>query len=349
MNLLLSIDVDEKSRVPKYLQIVNSIIDNVKFGRLHLGQKMPSINEVSEEFYLSRDTVEKAYNTLKEQKVIVSVKGKGYYIAKTSLMAKTNVLFLINKLSSYKLRIFNSFVSELGPGGQVDLHIYHCDTDLFVNLLNKSLGHYDYYVIMPHFKSQDSKGKHLDLTPDALETIKKVPEDRLLLLDNVPNNLQSNFAVYQDFENDISDALQSGLKKIKKYQKLILVYPAKALYPYPFEIVNGFKKFCISNNLDFEILEEIYEGMELQVGDAFILIEESDLVSLIKQIREYSWQIGKQVGLISYNDTPLKELLGITCISTDFKKMGILAAQMVRSQKPYSYKNDFTFIDRFSI
>lgn len=37
----------------------------------------------SEEFYLSRDTVEKAYNILKERNVISSIRGKGYYITRT--------------------------------------------------------------------------------------------------------------------------------------------------------------------------------------------------------------------------------------------------------------------------
>ena len=75
--------VDIDSRVPKYQQIVNSVISGISNGYLSIDEKIPSINEVSEEFYLSRDTVEKAYNILKEQKIITSVKGKGFYIAKT--------------------------------------------------------------------------------------------------------------------------------------------------------------------------------------------------------------------------------------------------------------------------
>jgi DNA-binding LacI/PurR family transcriptional regulator len=43
------------------------------------------------------------------------------------------------------------------------------------------------------------------------------------------------------------------------------------------------------------------------------------------------YQLGKDFGVISYNDTPMKEIVegGVTVISTDFNKMGELAAKFV--------------------
>jgi DNA-binding LacI/PurR family transcriptional regulator len=70
---------------------------------------------------------------------------------------------------------------------------------------------------------------------------------------------------------------------------------------------------------------------------------------LIKQIREYEFQLGKEIGVISYNDTPLKELLGITVISTDLKMMGETAAKMILNKQIGKVKNPFNFIDRDSI
>lgn len=76
MNTFNFITIDENSRIPKYRQIVDSVIYNIANGNFSMDQKMLSINELSEEFYLSRDTVEKAYNILKERKIIVSIRGK---------------------------------------------------------------------------------------------------------------------------------------------------------------------------------------------------------------------------------------------------------------------------------
>ncbi|ALJ03743.1 transcriptional regulator [Pseudalgibacter alginicilyticus] len=346
MEIFKLISIDENSRKPKYKQIVDSIIYHISNGNLKIDDKIPSINMFSEEFYLSRDTVEKAYNILKERKIITSIRGKGYYITRTKLISKVNIFFLINKLSTYKMKIYNSFINSIGSTSHTDLHIYHCDETLFLNLLEKNLNAYDYFIIMPHFKTDDLN--HVSFTPQTENVIKKIPKEKLLLLDNEKTTIDVD-VIYQDFENDIYNALKVGHPKVSKYKKLFLVYPSKSLYPYPKRILHGFRKFCVEYKLDFDILDEIYDDIILKKGDLFITIEESDLVHLINRIREDEFELGKDIGVISYNDTPLKELLGITCISTDFKAMGETAADMILHKKKGKIKNPFNFIDRESV
>ena len=349
---VIRITVDDRSRIPKYKQVVNSILKNISQGNLSLGAKIPSINEISEECYLSRDTVEKAYNQLKERKVIVSVKGKGYYVTKTDPAPQRTILFLINKLSSYKMRIYNSFVQEIGCQAHIDLHIYHCDPGAFLDLLEENLDSYDYYVIMPHFKNSDQQ--HINYTERIVASLRKIPYGKLVLLDNIlPGKEVAGAAVYQDFEEDIYEALSEGIDKLRKYTKLLLVYPNRLMYPYPREIMRGFKKFCLAHAFDYEVLNEVYEDMELHRGtytrDAYIVIEETDLVNLVKQVRDQGLVMGQDIGIVSYNDTPLKELLGITVISTDFRAMGETAAYMILKNKHERVKNAFSFIDRSSM
>jgi DNA-binding transcriptional regulator YhcF (GntR family) len=342
------INIDEESRVPKYQQIIDSIIQNISEGNLIMGQKIPSINMFSEEFYLSRDTVEKAYSILKERNIINSIRGKGFYINRTKLISKINILFLINKLSSYKLKTYNSFINSIGANSHTDLIIYHCDESLFLNLLEKNKLAYDYYVIMPHFKTEDLK--HVSFTDNVIKAIKKLPQDKLVILDNIKPEIKSNLAeIYQDFENDIYNALKGGLSKIKKYEKIILIYPEKAVYPYPQRILHGFRKFCVEFKLEFEILDKVIDDMIIKKGDLFITIEEADLVNLVKQAREYEFKLGQDIGIISYNDTPLKDLLGITVISTDFKIMGEITANMILHNKKGSVKVPFNLIERDSL
>lgn len=346
--MMKHIKIDEESRVPKYQQIIDSIIHNISEGNLTMGQKIASINMFSEEFYLSRDTVEKAYSILKERNIINAIRGKGYYINRTKLISKINILFLINKLSSYKLRTYNSFINSIGANSHTDLIIYHCDESLFLNLLEKNKSAYDYYVIMPHFKTEGLK--HISFTDNVIKAIKKLPQEKLVILDNIKPEINSNHAeIYQDFENDIYNALEEGITKIKKYEKLILIYPEKAVYPYPRRILHGFRKFCVKNKLDFEILDNVIDDMIIKKGDLFITIEESDLVNLVKQAKEYEFKLGKDMGIISYNDTPLKDLLGITVISTDFKIMGETTADMILHNKKGSVKVPFNLIERDSL
>ena len=342
------IRIDENSRIPKYKQVVDFFIREISKGGLEVGQKIPSINELSERCYLSRDTVEKAYKHLKEQKVITSVKGKGFYTARTDLISKINVFFLVNKPSSYKMMIYNSFVNAIGVNGHVTLSIYHCEESLFIKSLERNLGAYDYYVIMSHFK--DDQLGHVSYTEKVLEKLQQIPKEKLILLDNLKPFVEGNYgSIYQDFQKDIFNSLHEGLEKLQKYDKLILVYPRKAVYPYPRRILRGFQEFCTRFNFDFEILEEIYEEMELQSRDVYITIRETDLVNLVRQIRKKNLKMGKEIGVISYNETPLKELLGITVISTDFKAMGETAAYMVLKNKKEKVKNVFRYIERNSV
>ncbi|NNF32522.1 MAG: GntR family transcriptional regulator [Saprospiraceae bacterium] len=347
MEVFKFVSIDKDSRKPKYQQIVDSTITNISNGHLSMEQKIPSINMLSEAFDLSRDTVEKAYNILKERKIITSIRGKGFYIARTQLISKINNLILINKPSSYKMQIYNSFIERIGASAHTDLNIYHCDQSLFLNLLKKYRNAYDYYIIMPHFKTD--KLEHKSSNDEIIKELQKIPKEKLLIIDNRLTVEKEHRGVYQDFENDIYNALNEGLEKIQKYKRLILAYPTKSVYPYPKRILFGFRKFCVQHNINFEILDEIFEDMILKKGDLFITIQESDLVNLINLIRENEYALGEDIGVISYNETPLKELLGITVISTDFKQMGATAADMILNKQEGFIKNPFRFIDRNSI
>jgi len=342
------IRINHDSRIPKYLQIVNSIVENIGKNYLIVGEKIPSINEISEEFFLSRDTVEKAYNELKKRKIVSSVKGKGYYVARNVSHSKVKILFLLNKPSYYKLEIYNAFLNSLGDLATVDLNLYNCDPTIMANILRENASAYDYFVVMPHFKDKDQK--HQNENEIAMEALKELPSEKLIIMDNLLPSLGDDIAsVCQDFKMDIYHALEEGSRNLVKYDKLILVYPENVLYPYPQEIREGFKKFCSSYGFDSEVIPTIYPDMEFGSKDAYITIEETDLVNIMRQIREQNLQLGKDVGVISYNDTPLKELLGITVMSTDFQVMGETAAYMIKKDKSERVKNVFNFIERGSI
>jgi DNA-binding transcriptional regulator YhcF (GntR family) len=342
------ITIDSESRIPKYRQIVNSIMEDIKRGALTVGQRIPSINEISEEYYLSRDTVEKAYAFLKEKKIIVSARGKGYYVSRTDLSSQLSVLFLLNKLSPYKLQIFNSFVSAMNGQAQVDLSVYHGDARVLLNTLNENTGRYDYYVLVPHFC--DNIPDQSDDFVDVIEALRRIPEDKLLVIDNyLPDLKRDVAAVYQDFRMDIYEALQEGVENLKRYRKLYLVFPRKTIYPFFQDIVRGFKKFCADYNFECDVKDNINETGEIHIGDAYVVIEEPDLVCLIKQLRRRGLTPGKEVGVISYNDSPLKDLLDITVITTDFNAMGETAAYMIMRRKKDVVKNVFSLIQRKSL
>src|SRR5690554_32702 len=202
--------INGESSTPKYKQIVNSIVEDIEKGYMTVGDKIPSISEISEEYLLSRDTVEKALNILKRKEIILSVNGKGYYVAKTINQSQTKILFITNRLSNYELEIFNAFVDRMGSDTQVDLQVYFYDPVILANILQENAEDFDYYVIMPHFKEslKHEAGK-------AWYYIQQIPEDQLVILDNrLPELGEEVACVYQDFRNDILFALGEGLSTL---------------------------------------------------------------------------------------------------------------------------------------
>jgi DNA-binding transcriptional regulator YhcF (GntR family) len=338
-------EIDAQSQIPKYRQIVDYVVDSIEKGKLSMGSRIPSINELSEEFYLSRDTVEKAYNYLRKRSVIKSVRGKGYYIARVDPIDQISVCLIFNKLSAYKKIIFNTIVETLGTKATVDLFIHHCNPALFKTIVTKKLAEYNYFMVMPHFH---------EVTNEVVSTLQLIPPDKLILLDKqLPQLTNRGYGVvFQNFKNDIYNALESALTILNKYKKITLIFPTDNLYPYPTEIVEGFKKFCLTNKILFNIIDEFIPGKSLQnKKEAFIIIEDSDLTGLIKETRVKKWTIGRDVGILSYNDTPLKEVLaeGISVISTDFHKMGKQAARMILDKEMRHIENSFSFIPRKSL
>jgi len=332
-------EIDANRRTPKYLQIVHSVTKAIKQGRFKKGDRILSINELSNEFLLSRDTVQKAYDILEKDRVIEAVKGKGFYINRTDVLNHYKVLLIFNKLSSYKKMIYESFVKTLGNKGTVDLKIHHSNIKVFEDIVEQGLGEYDYYAIMPHFYNDIDK---------AVDIIKQIPLDQLIVMDKDLGCPLPYAAVYQDFENDITEAMETQLASFQKYDELIMVHPKIS---YPLEIIDGFRKFCFQNSFKHKVLESVSENEKPEAKQVFVVIEEIDLANIIKCCRYQNMKIGKDIGIVSYNDTPLKEILldGISVISTDHSKMGETAANFILEQKIEKLRNPFRFIPRNSL
>jgi len=326
---------------PLYIQISDAIINLVSLKRLKLGDRIPSINQLSEEYLLSRDTVEKAYKDLVKKGIITSVKGKGYYINRVDVDKTLRVLLIFNKLSTYKKQVYDGIIETLRHNTVIDFSVHHSNVDILNAIITKNQGIYDYYMIMPHFYKDSDK---------AVEIIAQLDNEKVIILDKEIENATYQYsAVFQNFEKDIFEALKDGIDLLKKYKKLILIFPRLVLYPT--QIAKGFKLFCIYHNFEFEIIHGIDASASIEKGDAYVVIEEPDLVTLIKICKENHLIPGKDIGILSYNDTPLKEILleGITVISTDHFLMGVTAAKLILENRHDVVKNPFSLIRRHSL
>ncbi len=331
--------INHDSEIPKYKQVVNLIISDIETGIFKKGQRIPSINETSEELFLSRDTVEKAYVYLRKKGVLSSVRGKGYYVNLVNVQKKIKVALILNKLSNYKRSSYYSLAETMGAKASVDVFIYNYSLEQFEDVINNQLTSYDYFVILPHFNDDDK---------EVVRVIKKIPKEKVLLVDRNMESLKNYPLVYQEYEKDIQSALGKAIHLIRKYQKISLVFPDSQHYSK--YIVRGFQIFCQVNNLLFSVIDLLEEN-DVKKNEAFVFVSDDDLYRFIKICRTKNWKLGKDVGVVAYNDNQVKELLedGITTISTNHDEIGRIAAQMILSKEFKRIKSPFEFIQRNSL
>lgn len=334
------IQFNEFSATPKYQQLANSIIKAIENGKLQADDVLPSINELSFQFEISRDTAEKGYKHLKKIGIISSVPGKGYFIKSTDVERKIKIFLMFNKLSAHKKIIYDAFVGTLGAAATIDFYIYNNDFALFKKLLLNSKEDYHYYVIIPHF---------LEGSENAYKVINSIPKEKLILLDKKISGVTGTYgAVYENFEKDIYGALEKALLQLSKYHTLNILFPDYTYHPE--EILKGFHKFC----QDFAFNARVVQNLKkepIKKGEVYISLMEDDLVTLIEKIISEQLEVGKDVGVISYNETALKRIIlnGITTISTDFAMMGETTAKLILNQSMDHIEADFQLTLRNSL
>ena len=77
MNIIISNTSDE----PIYLQIVNQMKEQILKGQLTDSQALPSIRNLAKELNISVITTKRAYEELEKEGLIITVAGKGSYVA----------------------------------------------------------------------------------------------------------------------------------------------------------------------------------------------------------------------------------------------------------------------------
>ncbi len=276
-----------------------------------------------------------AFKELKAQGILTSQPGKGYYVASTEIRRKENVFVLFDEFNAFKEDLYNSLIQSLKGKANVEIYFHYFNFKIFRNLILDSIGKYTSYIIMP--ANFENTG-HL---------IAKLPKEKVFILDRFKPDLKSYPLVYQNFEEDVYDALNDGKILLSKYRTLVFVNPDGIE---PRERVLGFERFCHENQINHRVVKNLDE-LKPELYEAYFLISDRDLVKLVKLAKRCDLKLGKKFGIVSFNDTMLKEVVagGITTISTDFVEMGKMLGQLVLTHKTGHYRNPSRLIVRKSL
>jgi DNA-binding transcriptional regulator YhcF (GntR family) len=303
--------------VSKFKSLADGLSNDIMHGKLSVGDNLLSINEASAKYKVSRDTVFKSYNELKRRGVIDSTPQKGYFV----VGEVNHVLLLLDNYSAFKQKLYHRFVANLPENYKVDLIFHQYNERLFETIVRDSIGKYSMYVVMNFSNDQLS------------DSLKAIPLHKLLLLDFGNFEKSAYPFICQNFNEALYECLKEGLDLLKKYDKMVFVFPEELSHP--ISSIDYFTKLCSEEKIDFKIIRREADWKGVETKTAYLCILPEDLVKIIKDADAKQLKIGTDIGLIAYNDDPVLEVIkrGITSISVDFGLMGELAAKYIKTKQ----------------
>jgi len=110
-NRKLLLQIDFRSGLPIYAQIVNQIQSQVVAGVLQPGDQLPTVRALAEELRVNFNTVARAYRLLDEARIISTQQGRGTYITEipppkvSERLRRESLEALTNKFISEAMRL----------------------------------------------------------------------------------------------------------------------------------------------------------------------------------------------------------------------------------------------------
>lgn len=321
MNAVIQYIHDEGGNKTKHQQIIDGIVQAISEKAIMPGDMLPSVNYFLGKLSVARMTIVKALEELKERGIIESENRVGYFVKSGNVKQNLKVLFFLTEFNVYHEVLYNRVLSALkNKEISIDLYFHHCNPQVFKSIIRENIGMYGLYVVTPF---QDSIVE---------KVLSEIPSKKLLQILRTPVIEKSSF-ISQDFNKEVLASLNSIKQQLKKYEKFTLVFPEVGKHP---EIIKkSFLEFCSKASIHGDIIPQITTSI-VQRRSAYFVITDSDLISLVKYGEEKKLKLGKDIGILSYNDTPMKEIIrdGISVISTDFAKIGSRIANFMIHREP---------------
>ena len=337
-------NVNPDKKVAKYKQVLLAVEKSILDGTLEKGAWLPSMNEIATETGISKETVKRALVTLRDKGYIASCPGKGYYVSKAAgeIPQKLNILMILSNMDIFKQMLVDSFNKTLKDDAEVRIVFHNSDVDQLEYYVDQNLDMYDYYVVIPHFSIDDETQMRV------AKVLRKIPNRKFLMLDYYNRFMEGQFgAVYQDLFRDPENGLSEAVEDLKRSKCFNLVTLPQSRYGVWTQ--ESIVRFCEKNDIQLRLMDSFPQTVE--DGEVFFLQTgrlSNSLAEFDEILKKNNKKIGKDVGLISYNDVPLNAVVlgGLTTISTDFEKMGTTAAEMILSGKMTKIHNDFRMTRR---
>ena len=326
----------ELESISKSDRIVAFVTESVRNGDIKIGKVIPSINSMALKFGVARKTVVRAYDKLKKQGLIESRPKTGYFVINKKPSTKLRVLLIVHSFDGYWETLYNEFREKVNDFCEIEIFFHHYNIKILELIVTRNSNDYDLFVI----SSFDN--------PRVKSIIGRIPAYKVLIISRNDhlNNIYN--AVVQNFFEGTFNALCTANSDIAKYKKINLSFSERSGHSATLKM--GFLKYCNKFNVKHSIYNSL-KKVEIEKDEAYLIIDDNDLIRLLNVCKLQNWILGKDVGVISYNETPLKQVIrdGISVISCNFLAIADEMAGFIKKRESVQKVIPIEFIKRNSL
>ncbi|WP_184543704.1 GntR family transcriptional regulator [Mucilaginibacter sp. FT3.2] len=310
-------EIKKLSEVPSYSKhdrFVQGMINAINEKLVVQDEMLPSVNKLIKALGFSRETIMKGYKDLISRGIVESKNRLGFFVGNGNTEQTLNVALLMYNLDTFEEQFYRNFRHELGSNIHLSTYFHHGDIEIFETILMQIKAKYGMYVVapIPH--------------PKTKELLDIIPRNKLLMFDRF-EPLDGDFNhITQEFGQSSYEVFSKLAPKISQFDEMIFYHSPDSLDPK--EIVKSYKKFL----KDFKIrgrVEKEYIPGSVQKGKVYFTLDNFALWQIMRDCNSQKLKPGKDLGVLSSNDEPAKEVIGITTFSADFSNMGKLAGHAV--------------------
>jgi len=314
-------EIKKLNAIPSYSKherFVQGIINAINEKIVTQDEMLPTVSKMMQELGFSRETIIRGYKELIYRGIVVSRSRQGYFVGSGNTDILMNIALLMYNLDTFEEQFYRNFRHEIGHNISLNTYFHHGNIEIFETILSQIKGKYGMYVIAPI------------PNPKTKELLDMIPREKLLMFDRF-EPLDGDFNhITQEFRKSSYEVFSRLEPKIRQYDEFIFFHSPNSLDPK--EIVAAFKKFLKDFNINGRIEKEYIPG-SVEKGKAYFTLDNFALWQIMKDCKAKKLKPGTDLGLLSSNDEPAKEIIGITTYSADFSQMGVMAGRAVLNRQ----------------
>jgi GntR family transcriptional regulator of arabinose operon len=335
------------ARIPMYIQLKTYIMNQIQQGIWKPGDKLPSENELAEQFDVSRITVKNAMADIVEQGLIYRIQGKGTFIADSAappflafepretmgscvafLMPRLDNLFTANLMTGIEQELAEhgyhvvfrlthdrqeleiKLLKELTQLGMKGIIIYPVEGETFNNeILKLTLGDYPLVIVDRYLRGLDANCVSSDNFAGAYEATKH--------LTSLGHTMISFLSTAIKGTTSIEDRLR-GYEQALSDAGLFIDYRLRLILNSGLPIYEQIKQYILDN------------------PDVTAIVTTTSTIGLfaMKAARDLGLVVPRDLSIVCFDDHEKSELseVPLTYINQNEKQIGREAAKLVLSQ-----------------